>query len=138
MLASLGFAVAYAAVGLVLLAAGYYALDLLTPGRLSSVIFDDRSTSAAVVASTGIVGLGGIIFTSIWTNASSGFGSALGYTVAFGVVGVLMQAIAYVVLDLLTPGKLGDVVCAPGFHPAALVAGAMQIAVALIVIASIA
>ncbi|MDQ1682615.1 MAG: hypothetical protein QOH99_1156 [Frankiaceae bacterium] len=138
MLASLGYAVAYAAVGLVILAVGYYVLDVLTPGRLSSVIWEDRSTSAAIVASSGIVSLGGIVFTSIWTNASSGFGSALGWTVAFGIVGVLMQMIAFVLLDLVTPGKLGDAVCAPGFHPASLVAGAMQVAVALIVVASIA
>ncbi|MDQ1679387.1 MAG: hypothetical protein QOI42_246 [Frankiaceae bacterium] len=138
MLAHVGYAVAYAAVGLVLLAVGYYVLDVLTPGRLSTVIWEQRSTSAAVIASLGLVSLGAVIFTSIWTNAGSGFGSDLGWTVTFAAVGIVVQAVAFVLLDLVTPGRLGDIVCAPGFHPAALVAGAMQVAVALIVVASIA
>jgi len=138
MLSNLGYAVAYTAVGLVILAIGYYVLDLLTPGRLSTVIWEQRSLSASIVASLGLIGLGGIVFTSIWTNAGSGFGSDLGWTVAFGVVGVLMQAASFFLLDLATPGKMGDIVCEPGFHPAALLIGAMQIAVALIVVASIA
>ncbi|MGY1732566.1 DUF350 domain-containing protein [Geodermatophilus sp. SYSU D01045] len=137
MLASLGYAVAYTAVGLVLLALGFLVLDLLTPGHLGRRIYEDRSVSAAVVLSAGFLAQGAVIFASIWTNATSGFGEALLWTVVFGVLGVVLQAVAFVILDLLTPGKMGHLVTEPGFHPACLVMGAAQLSVAAIIVASI-
>lgn len=138
MLESLGYALVYSLVGLALLLAGYVVLDLLTPGKLSHRIWQDRSMSAAVVLAAGFLGLGAIIFTAIWTNATSGFGDALGYTVAFGALGIALQAAAFVLVDLLTPGKLGDTLTETALHPAAVVMGAAELAVSLIVIASIA
>ncbi|MCV2487912.1 DUF350 domain-containing protein [Geodermatophilus sp. YIM 151500] len=137
MLASIGYAVAYTGVGLVLLALGYFALDLLTPGHLGRHIYEDRSVNAAVVLAAGFVGQGAIIFTTIWTNAVSGFGTALGWTVVFGVLGVVLQAIAFLLLDLITPGRLGAHMTERAFHPAALVTAAAQVSVAAIIVASI-
>jgi formate-dependent nitrite reductase membrane component NrfD len=136
-LASIGYAVAYTAVGLALLALGYLALDLLTPGHLGRHIYEDRSVSAAVVLAAGFLAQGAVVFTTIWTNATSGFGRALLYTVVFGVLGVLLQAGAFLVLDLLTPGKLGQLVTEVAFHPASLVSAAAQLSVAAIIVASI-
>ncbi|NHC15050.1 DUF350 domain-containing protein [Motilibacter deserti] len=138
MLESLGYALAYTGVGLVMLYAGFLALDLLTPGKLSHRIWRDHSMNAAVVLSAGTLGLGGIVFTAIWTNAESGFGDALWWTIVFGLVGVALQAVAFVLLDLVTPGKLGDMVTERAFAPGTLVVAASQLAVSLIVIASIA
>ena len=137
MLASIGYAVAYTAVGLALLALGFFALDLLTPGHLGRHIYENRSTNAAIVLAAGFLGQGAVIFAAIWTNATSGFGTALLYTVAFGVLGVLLQAAAFVLLDLITPGRLGEHLVEPTFHPASLVSAAAQLAVAAIIVASI-
>ncbi|SNS20078.1 protein of unknown function [Geodermatophilus pulveris] len=137
MLASIGYAVAYTGVGIVLLTLGFLALDLLTPGHLGRHIHEQRSVSAGVVLAAGFLAQGLVIFAAIWTNATSGFGEALLYTVVFGVLGVLLQAVAFVVLDLVTPGKLGSHVTEVGFHPASLVLAAVQLAVAGIVVASI-
>jgi uncharacterized membrane protein YjfL (UPF0719 family) len=136
-LESIGFAVAYTGVGIVLLTLGFYALDLLTPGHLGRHIYEDRSVNAALTLATGFLGQGAIVFASIWTNATSGFGLALLYTVAFGVLGVALQAVAFVVLDLITPGKLGVHLTERQFHPASLVSAAVQLAVAAIIVASI-
>jgi hypothetical protein len=138
MFESLGYATVYTLVGIALLGLGFFALDLLTPGRLARHIWEERSINAGIVLSAGFVGLGGIVFTAIWTNATSGFGDALLWTVVFGIAGVLLQALAFVVLDLLTPGKLGDVVCLVPFHPASLVTASSQLAVSAIIVASIA
>jgi len=138
MLDNIGYALAYSGVGIALLVLGFVVLDLLTPGRLASHIWTERSVNAAIVLSSGFLSLGLVIFTAIWTNSESGFGSALGWTVAFGVLGVVLQAVAFVVLDLLTPGKLGEMVTLREFHPAALVTASSQLAVAGIVVASIA
>lgn len=137
MLASLGYAVAYTAVGIALLTFGFLALDLLTPGHLGRHIYQARSLNAALVVAAGFLGQGAIVFATIWTNATSGFGTALLYTVVFGVVGVLLEAVAFVALDLITPGKLGEFVTEPGFHPGSLVLAAVELAVAVIVVAAI-
>jgi hypothetical protein len=55
-----------------------------------------------------MVAQGAIIFTAIWTNASSGFGDALVWTLAFSVLGVLLQTAAWRLVDLVTPGSLGE------------------------------
>ena len=105
MLESIGFAAAYTGVGIALLVLGFYALDLLTPGHLGRHIAEDRSVNAALDLAGGFLGQGAIVFASIWTNATSGFGQALLYTVVFGILGVVLQAVAFVVLDLITPGS---------------------------------
>src|SRR4051812_24447605 len=117
--------------------AGAFALDLLTPGHLARHIYQERSVNAAITLAAGFLGQGAIAFATIWTNATSGFGSALGYTVVFGVLGVLLQAVAFVVLDVVTPGRLGVHLTQPRFHPASLVSAAAQLAVAAIIVASI-
>lgn len=137
LLTQLGYAIAYTVVGLVMLGLGYLALDLATPGRLGSHIYEQRSVNAAVVLGSGFLGLGGIVFTAIWTNGQSSFGTALGWTVAFGVLGVVLQGIAFRLLDLVTPGDMAAMVVDRTFHPASVVAASSQLAVSLIVIASI-
>ena len=134
---SIGFAVAYTGVGIVLLVLGFFTLDLLTPGHLGRHIAESRSVNSALVLSAGFLGQGAIVFASIWTNGTSAFGEALLYTVVFGIVGVVLQAVAFVVLDLITPGKLGSHVTEVEFHPASLVLAAVQLSVAAIIVASI-
>jgi len=136
-LASIGYAVAYTGVGILLLVVGAVALDLLTPGHLARHIYEERSVNAAIALAAGFLGQGAIAFTTIWTNATSGFGTALGYTVVFGLVGIALQVIAFVVLDLLTPGKLGATLMQVPFHPASLVTAASTLAVSAIIVASI-
>ena len=137
MLASIGYAVAYTGVGLALLALGFFALDLLTPRHLGRHLYEHRPINEAIVLSAGFLGQGAVIFAAIWTNATSGFGTALLYTVVFGILGVVLQAVAFLLLDLLTPGKLGEHLMEASFHPASLVSAAAQLAVAAIIVASI-
>ena len=137
MLASIGYAAAYTGVGILLLVVGAVALDLLTPGHLARHIYEERSVNAAIALAAGFLGQGAIAFTTIWTNATSGFGTALGYTIVFGLVGIALQVVAFVVLDLLTPGKLGAMLMQVPFHPASLVTAASTLAVSAIIVASI-
>ena len=137
LLESIGFAVAYTAVGSALLTLGFFVLDLLTPGHLGRHIHEQRSLNAAIVLAAGFLGQGAIIFASIWTNGTSAFGLALLYTVVFGILGVVLQAVAFLVLDLITPGKLGSHVTEIEFHPASLVLASVQLSVAAIIVASI-
>ena len=137
MLESIGYAVAYTGVGITLLVLGFYALDLLTPGHLGRQIANERSINAAAVLAAGFLAQGAVVFAAIWTNATSGFGEALQWTVVFGLLGVVLQAVAFVVLDVIIPGKLGAHLTEVAFHPASLVFAAVQLSVAAIIVASI-
>lgn len=137
MLASIGYAAAYTGVGIALLMLGFLVLDLLTPGHLGRHITEQRSINAGIVLAAGFLGQGAIAFTTIWTNATSGFGRALWWTVVFGVLGVVLQAVAYLALSYALPGKLGEALMEVRFHPASLVSAASQLAVAAIIVASI-
>lgn len=136
-----GYALVYALVGVALLGLGYFVFDLITPGRLGDYLTHDdpaqRSLSAAIVVAGQALGTGWIVHTAIFLNGESGFGDALWATVLWGALGIVMLNIAFIVLDLLTPGNLREIVCRPGFHPAALVSFAVSIAVTVIVTASI-
>ena len=137
MLANIGYAVAYTGVGILLLVVGAIALDLLTPGHLARHIYEERSVNAGIALAAGFLGQGAIAFATIWTNAPSGFGTALGYTVVFGLIGIALQVVAFLVLDLLTPGKLGTMLMEVPFHPASLVNAAGTLAVSAIIVAAI-
>jgi uncharacterized membrane protein YjfL (UPF0719 family) len=133
------YAVVYLGVGMALLILAAFVVDLLTPGRLVTHVVVHRSYSAALVLAAALIGQGLVIFTAIWTNAASGFGDALLWTVVFGLVGVLLTAVAFTIVDLLTPGKLGELLMEAGpVQPVAIVAAAAHLAVAGIVVASIA
>lgn len=134
----LGYGAAYSVVGLVMLLLGYYVLDALTPGHLGRHLVHEHSMSAAVVAAAWFLGIGLILFTAIWTNGESGFGQALLNTVCFGLLGIVIQAAAFVALDLLTPDKLGHIVCQERVVPMAVVSAAGLLAVSGVICASIA
>jgi hypothetical protein len=136
-IASLGYATAYALLGVAVLVVGFAALDILTPGHLARHIWTERSVNAAIVLSVGFLGQGVIVFTAIWTNGEAGFGVAFLSTAVFGLLGVVLQAVAFLLTDLATPGKLGEVVCEVPFHPASLVTASAQLAVSLTVVAAI-
>jgi uncharacterized membrane protein YjfL (UPF0719 family) len=131
-------AVVYLGVGIALLLLAALVVDLLTPGRLVTHVVGG-SYSAAAVLGAALMGQGLVIFTAIWTNATTGFGQALLWTVAFGLLGVALTGVAFALVDLLTPGKLGELLSRPGpVQPVAVVAAAAHLAVAGIVVASIA
>ncbi|MET9542259.1 DUF350 domain-containing protein [Streptomyces sp. NPDC006553] len=133
----LGRAGAYGALGVVLLILGIVLVDLLTPGKLRRQIWEDRNRNASILLSSALLGIGGIVFTSIWTTYEN-FGKGLVSTAAFGLLGLVMMAVAFLVVDLVTPGKLGATLVDPAPHPAVWVTASCNIAVSAIVSASIA
>lgn len=66
------------------------------------------------------------------------FGKGLVSTAAFGLLGLVMMAVAFLVVDLCTPGKLGAILVEEEPHPAVWVTASCNLAVSAIVSASIA
>lgn len=125
----------YGAVGIALLVVGFVMIDLLTPGKLGALILEGNR-SAAIVASAALIAVGAIVTTAI-SSADGSLGEGLAETAAYGGVGVLMLALAFLVVDLITPGKLGDVVVGEGERPAAWLTAAALLSVGAIVAAAI-
>ncbi len=133
----LGAAAAFGGVGVVLLLLGVGLVDLLTPGRLGRQIWVERNRNAAVLLSSALLGIGGIVFTAILYTYED-FGKGLLSTALFGLLGLVLMALAFWAVDLLTPGKLGAILVDPEPHPAVWVSASCNIAVAAIVAAAIA
>ncbi|MFJ9519375.1 DUF350 domain-containing protein [Kitasatospora sp. NPDC101801] len=133
----LGAAAVYGAVGVVLLLLGVGLVDLLTPGKLGHQIWVERNRNAAVVLSSALLGIGGIVFTAIMYTYDD-FGKGLAATATFGLLGLVLMAVAFWLLDVVTPGKLGAILVDPEPHPAVWVTASCNLAVAAIIAASIA
>ena len=127
---------AYGAVGVVLMALGFVLVDIVTPGKLRELIWVDRNPNAAVLLASNLIGVGTVVVAAI--VASDGdivFGIVS--TLAYGLLGLGLIALSFVLLDIVTPGKLGDVLCEPTAHPGTWVSAAAHIAVGAVTAAAI-
>lgn len=129
-------ALAYGAVGAALLALGYVLVDLVTPGKLHMQIWAERNRNAALVLVSGLAGVAIIVTTAIVTSAD-GLGTGLLSTAMYGVLGIAFMAVAFVLLDLATPGKLGALLVQEESHPAVWVTGVINVALGAIIAAAI-
>lgn len=127
---------AFGLLGIAILGLGYVMIDALTPGRLGELIFIERNVNAAAVLGSGLLALGTVVATGIWT-ADGNRGVGLAQAAGYGILGVVLLGVAFLLVDLLTPGKLGDTLTEERFHPASLVTASSHIAMALVVSASI-
>src|SRR5919112_3703419 len=132
-----GRSVVFGLIGLGLMAVGFVMVDLLTPGKLRDLIWRDRNPNAALLLSANQLGIAIIVFTAIFTSYDS-FTQGLASTVIFGIIGIAIMGFGFMVLDWMTPGKLGEVICTPDRHPGATVSAAAHFGTALIVAACIA
>ncbi len=139
---------AYSGVGIAILLAGFYVIDLLTPGHLGRHVAAGNP-NACLLAASALVSLGLVLWFAIFFTGAGWDG--LVDVAVFGVVAIAAQAAGFVLLDLLVPGDLRHSAMGghvddegraglhdrPVFHAAAGVAAAVHVAVALVVCASL-
>ena len=58
-------------------------------------------------------------------------------TAAYSLFGLFVFSITFLVIDLLTPGKLGDTLIEDRFHPAVIVSSVSNIAIAIVISSAI-
>ncbi|WP_112134412.1 DUF350 domain-containing protein [Glycomyces dulcitolivorans] len=120
-------AVAYSVVGIVLMVLGYLVTDWLTPGKLGELIWTERNKNAAILLTSNVLGVGLIVVGAIWASEGGVIRGVIS-TFVYGVIGLGAMAIAFLILDLLTPGKLGDILTEDELQPAVWVNAAMHVA----------
>lgn len=140
-LESAGNALLYGLVGFVVMAVGFIALDLVTPGKLVHVVWTERNRGAAVLLAGQTVAIGLVIDQSIRASESElGLGLGLFSTLVYGLAGVAVMTVVSLVVGLLTPGRLGHAVLDDNGdrpHPAAWVQAALYIGTAFMVGAAV-
>ena len=132
----LGSAAAYGGVGLVMLLLGGWVIDLLIPGELPKQIWRDGNLNASIIAASGLFGFGIVIVVAI-RAASDDLVAGLLDVVAYSVGGMLLWALTFFIIDLVTPGELGETVTEDKFHPAVIVTAVVNVLISMIVAAAI-
>ncbi|MBA2438897.1 MAG: DUF350 domain-containing protein [Acidimicrobiia bacterium] len=132
----MGEAVVWGAMAIALLALGYGVIDLLTPGKLGQLIYVEHNVNATVVLASGLVAIGTIVTTSILTSLN-GFLPGVVSALAYGVLGIALLAVSFLVADRITPGDLGAIVTDASPNPAAWVVAANHVALGAILAAAI-
>jgi uncharacterized membrane protein YjfL (UPF0719 family) len=134
---SAGIALLYGLVGFAVMVLGFVVLDLATPGRLAAVVWTERNKGAAVVLGGQMLGIGWVIAKAIGASESeAGLGYGLFSTLLYGVAGVVMMMLVFVMVAVLTPGRLGATMFEDDGnrpHPAAWVQAAMYLGTALMI-----
>ena len=126
----LGPIAAWLGVSLAIMVAGFMVVDVLTPGHLRTQVSDNLN--AALLVAGKLVAVGIIVFT-----APDALDEGLLDAVLYGLTGIVASTIVFLLLDLALPVKLRELVAEPEFDPAAVVAMGSEIAVALVIAASL-
>ncbi|GHJ10872.1 hypothetical protein TPA0907_52390 [Micromonospora humidisoli] len=127
---------AYGVVGVVLMAVGYVLVDVATPGKLHELIWTERNRNAALLLASNLAGVGTIVVAAIAASEDDFLLGLVG-AAAYGIVGLVIMALAFVLLDALTPGKLGTLLVDPQPHPAVWVSAVVHLATGAIIAAAI-
>jgi uncharacterized membrane protein YjfL (UPF0719 family) len=127
---------AYGAVGVVLMAIGYVLVDIATPGRLRELIWVERNRNAALLLASNLAGVGIIVVAAI-VSSEDDFVDGIVGAGAYGLIGLLIMSAAFVLLDLASPGKLGEILVDPEPHPAVWVSAVVHLATGGIIAAAI-
>jgi uncharacterized membrane protein YjfL (UPF0719 family) len=127
----LGAIVLYALLGLILMMLGFYAIDLTTPGKLHSLVRMGRP-NAVTVAAAGMLSMAFIVVVAIY-GASGRLAEGLLATLIYGLVGIVVQAVAVRVLEWVTGIDMAALMESEQARPEARVVSAAHLALGLVV-----
>ncbi|WP_025618268.1 DUF350 domain-containing protein [Salinispora cortesiana] len=127
---------AYGVVGIALMGVGYSLVDLATPGRLNQLIWNERNRNAALLLTSNVLSVGTIVVAAIIASEDNFLVGLTGATL-YGFLGLVIMAAAFLLLDLATPGRLGEILVDPEPHPAVWVTAAVHLAAGAIIAAAI-
>ncbi|WAC53801.1 DUF350 domain-containing protein [Gordonia sp. SL306] len=130
---NLGAAAAYSIVGVAVLVLGFAALDLVTPGRLRNLIWLDHNRNAVMLATAQVIGLSIVMVAGVRDSVTLELWRGVLYTVAYTVLAIAVMMWSFVLIDWLTPGKLGTLLLDDDEHPAGWICGAVFVGVGAVI-----
>ncbi|GLY72437.1 DUF350 domain-containing protein [Actinoallomurus iriomotensis] len=126
-----GAIAAYTALGLVLLIIGFLAVDLATPGRLTTIIRTNRNANATLLAVCGVSAVGLVVAASIFASGGKLLEGLIA-TLVWGLVGIAAQLVASVIVRYLLGVDVAGLMAKEKLEPSAILLGATQATVGLI------
>jgi hypothetical protein len=115
---------------------GYVLVDVATPGRLNELIWTQRNRNAALLLASNLAGVGITVVAAIVASEDDFVLGIVG-AASYGILGLVIMAAAFVLLDVATPGKLGEILVDPQPHPAVWVSSVIHLATGAIIAAAI-
>lgn len=125
----------YAVVGLLLLLVGFYAIDLTTPGSLTALVRTGKP-NAALVTGAGLLGMALIVVVAI-VRAGGNLTDGVLDALVFGLVGIVVQAVAARALEWALRFDIGEMLRAEEFRPASVTIAAAHLGLGMVVAAAI-
>jgi Domain of Unknown Function (DUF350) len=125
----------YAAVGLVLMVIGFYAIDLTTPGPLRAMVKQGKP-NAIVIAAAGIVSMAFIVVLAIWGSGGV-LSEGLISTAIFGFIGIVAQVVMMRVATMVLGVNMSGCLESDVFVHEALMVAAAQFSLGLVVAVAI-
>ncbi|GAA1870764.1 DUF350 domain-containing protein [Brevibacterium marinum] len=136
LLLEIGIVLSYAVSGLVLMLIGYFVVDLLTPGRLHVILWEKKSKNAAILVASDLLSVAIIVIAAIRASADDLLLGIIS-TLVFGLVGIVLMALSFLLIDAFTPGRLGDMIKPDEFHPEVWVNSSAHVGIAGIMAAAL-
>ncbi|WP_080796733.1 DUF350 domain-containing protein [Corynebacterium pacaense] len=118
----------YFVLAALILVLGFVILDLITPGKLHELVFVHHLPNAAAITVAQQVSMGIIVVTAVLTS-SDVLWEGLVETAVFGLLGLLIQVVVMVLLEVLIPGRFRDLVEDPTLRSGAVVAAVILVIV---------
>ncbi|HIV58860.1 MAG TPA: DUF350 domain-containing protein [Candidatus Stackebrandtia faecavium] len=126
----------YSVVGVVLMALGFVLVDLVTPGNLRKQVWREHNRNGAILLASNMVSLGMIVAAAIYVSEGN-LVVGLASSFMYGIIGLIVMGLSFVLLDVMTPGKLGKILITQENHPAVWVSASVHFAVGLIIVAGL-
>jgi uncharacterized membrane protein YjfL (UPF0719 family) len=131
----IGAILLYGVVGLVLMFAGFYAIDLTTPGKLSQLVARGLP-NAVIVTASGLLSMAFIVVVAIF-NSGADLTEGLITSLVYGVLGIIVQVVAVRLLEWATRIDVGRTIEQERFQPVSVVVAAAHVALGLVVAVAI-
>ncbi|MCK8613090.1 DUF350 domain-containing protein [Gordonia sp. C13] len=123
----------FSLVGIALLVVGFVALDMVTPGRLRQLVWIDHNRNAVILTTSMVIGLSIVLVCSVIDTELLELWRALLYTAAYVVLTIAVMMWSFVLIDWLTPGKLGTLLLENDEHPAGWITAAVFVGIGAVI-----
>ncbi|WP_141739734.1 MULTISPECIES: DUF350 domain-containing protein [Corynebacterium] len=123
--------VAYFVLAIAILGVAFLVQDILTPGDLRRQTFVEHLPNAGVMVGSQVIAIGLVVATAIATTEPD-LASGLIHVTVYSLVGLFLQSLFLVLMEVLVPGRFRDLINDPKLRSSAVVTG-----VALVVVGAI-
>jgi uncharacterized membrane protein YjfL (UPF0719 family) len=127
----IGAILLYGVIGLLLMFAGFYAIDWTTPGKLSKLVHAGLP-NAVIVTASGMLAMSFIVVVAIF-NSASDLTEGLITSLVYGLLGIIVQVVAVRLLEWATRIDVASTIESEKFAPVSIVVAAAHIGLGLVV-----